>query len=457
MEQQVSERSDRNELKREWKLADGADREYLADLGSAVLQQSPRGGRLMLWAVVLFFVFAAYWASIAELDEVTRGTGKVIPSSQVQVIQNLEGGILAEILVSEGDIVKPGQTLLRIDDTRFASSYREGRVGYLNLKARAARLRAEAEGAEFVIPEEVQNQQPELVQREFHLFQSRAEELESNIRILEQQVNQRKQELAELNVKEANLVGSYQLLRRELDLTAPLEKEGVVSEVEVIRLKRQVNDLDGQLKATRLAIPRLRSILEEAEQKVEETKLEFRAKSREELNETLAELARTTEANQALEDRVKRTWVKSPVRGTVKQLMVNTVGGVIQPGMDLVEIVPLEDTLLVEAKIRPSDIAFIRPGQDVTVKLTAYDFAIYGGLHASLEHISADTITDSEGESFYLVRVRTDRNQLGSEAEPLPIIPGMQTEVDILTGKKTVLTYLVKPVLRGMNRALSER
>lgn len=453
----MSERSDRNELKREWKLADGADREYLADLGSAVLQQSPRGGRLMLWAVVLFFVFAAYWASIAELDEVTRGTGKVIPSSQVQVIQNLEGGILAEILVSEGDIVKPGQTLLRIDDTRFASSYREGRVGYLNLKARAARLQAEAEGVEFVIPEEVQNQQPELVQREFHLFQSRAEELESNIGILEQQVNQRKQELAELNVKEANLMGSYQLLRRELDLTAPLEKEGVVSEVEVIRLKRQVNDLDGQLKATRLAIPRLRSILEEAEQKVEETKLEFRAESREELNETLAELARTTEANQALEDRVKRTWVKSPVRGTVKQLMVNTVGGVIQPGMDLVEIVPLEDTLLVEAKIRPSDIAFIRPGQDVTVKLTAYDFAIYGGLHASLEHISADTITDSEGESFYLVRVRTDRNQLGSEAEPLPIIPGMQTEVDILTGKKTVLAYLVKPVLRGMNRALSER
>ena len=453
----MSERSDRNELKREWKLADGADREYLTDLGSAVLQQSPRGGRLMLWAVVLFFVFAAYWASIAELDEVTRGMGKVIPSSQVQVIQNLEGGILAEILVSEGDIVKPGQTLLRIDDTRFASSYREGRVGYLNLKARAARLQAEAEGVEFVIPEEVQNQQPELVQREFHLFQSRAEELESNIGILEQQVNQRKQELAELNVKEANLMGSYQLLRRELDLTAPLEKEGVVSEVEVIRLKRQVNDLDGQLKATRLAIPRLRSILEEAEQKVEETKLEFRAKSREELNETLAELARTTEANQALEDRVKRTWVKSPVRGTVKQLMVNTVGGVIQPGMDLVEIVPLEDTLLVEAKIRPSDIAFIRPGQDVTVKLTAYDFAIYGGLHASLEHISADTITDSEGESFYLVRVRTDRNQLGSEAEPLPIIPGMQTEVDILTGKKTVLTYLVKPVLRGMNRALSER
>ena len=453
----MRERSELNDLKREWKLVDDADRSYLADLGSAVRQQTPRGGRFVLWSVVLFFTIAIYWASVAELDEVTRGTGKVIPSSQVQVIQNLEGGILAEILVSEGDVVEPGQTLLRIDDTRFASSYREGRAGYLNLMARAARLKAEAEGADFEAPEDVQREQPELVQREFNLFRSRSDELESNLNILEQQVKQRGQELAELDVKEANLQASYGLLRRELDLTAPLEKEGVVSEVEVIRLKRQLNDLEGQLKATRLAIPRLRSTLAEAEQKVEETKLEFRAKSREELNDTLAELARITEANQALEDRVRRTWVKSPVHGTVKQLMVNTVGGVIQPGMDLVEIVPLEDTLLVEANIRPRDIAFIRPGQDVTVKLTAYDFAIYGGLHASLEHISADTITDSEGESYYLVRVRTDRNHLGTEAEPLPIIPGMQTEVDILTGKKTVLTYLVKPVLRGMNHALSER
>jgi adhesin transport system membrane fusion protein len=230
-----------------------------------------------------------------------------------------------------------------------------------------------------------------------------------------------------------------------------------VSEVEVIRLKRQLNDLKGELEATRLAIPRIRSTLEEAEQKVAEIQLEFRSDAREALNETLAELARVSEANQALEDRVKRTWVRSPVHGTVKRLMVNTVGGVIQPGMDILEIVPLEDSLLVEANIRPRDIAFLRPGQDVTVKLTAYDFAIYGGLDASQEHIPADTITNEEGESFYLVRVRTDRNFLGTEEAPLPIIPGMQTEVDILTGKKTVLTYLFKPVLRGMNNALSER
>lgn len=446
-----------NEPKRERALTSDEDLEFLSDLGAAIQQQSPKGGRIVLWIVALFVLAAGCWANIAELDEVTRGMGKVIPSSQIQVVQNLEGGILSEILVSEGEIVKPGQTLLRIDDTRFASSYREGRAGYLNLKAKAARLQAEAEGAGFEAPEEVQREMPELVQRELNLFQSRADELNSNITILQQQVKQRRQELAELNVKEENLQGSYKLLERELELTAPLEKQGVVSEVEVIRLKRQLNDLEGQLKATRLAIPRIRSTLSEAEHKVKEMRLQFRSNARAELNETLAELARITEANQALEDRVKRTWVKSPVHGTVKQLMVNTVGGVIQPGMDLLEIVPLEDTLLVEAKIRPKDIAFLRPGQDVTVKLTAYDFAIYGGLDASLEHISADTITDSEDESFYLVRVRTDRNFLGNEAEPLPIIPGMQTEVDILTGKKTVLTYLIKPVLRGMNHALSER
>ena len=444
-------------LQRERALTREADAEYLADLAAGVERQNPRGGRFLLWGVVLFVVTAVYWASVAELDEVTRGVGKVIPSSQVQVVQNLEGGILAEILVFEGDVVEEGQTLLRIDDTRFASSYREGRASYLNLKAKAARLRAEADGGLFEAPEEVQRELPDLVQRESNLFRSRADELATNVGILSQQADQRRQELSELKVKEQSLSRSYRLLERELQLTAPLEKEGVVSEVEVIRLKRQLNDLKGELEATRLAIPRIRSTLEEAEQKVAEIQLEFRSDAREALNETLAELARVSEANQALEDRVKRTWVRSPVHGTVKRLMVNTVGGVIQPGMDILEIVPLEDSLLVEANIRPRDIAFLRPGQDVTVKLTAYDFAIYGGLDASLEHISADTITNEEGESFYLVRVRTDRNFLGTEEAPLPIIPGMQTEVDILTGKKTVLTYLFKPVLRGMNNALSER
>ena len=288
------------ELKRDWELARDADLEYLSDLGAAVRQQSPKGGRFVLWSVAFFLVAAVYWASVAELDEVTRGTGKVIPSSQVQVIQNLEGGILSEILISEGDIVQPEQTLLRIDDTRFASSYREGRAGYLNLRAKAARLTAEAEGALFEAPEEVQREQPDLVQLELNLFRSRNEELKTNVGILDRQVEQRRQELTELKVKQASLSRSYKLLERELKLTEPLEKEGVVSEVEVIRLKRQLNDLRGQLEATRLAIPRVKSTFKEAQHKVKEMTLQFQSRARSELNETLAELARITESNQAL-------------------------------------------------------------------------------------------------------------------------------------------------------------
>jgi adhesin transport system membrane fusion protein len=240
-------------------------------------------------------------------------------------------------------------------------------------------------------------------------------------------------------------------------LTEPLVAEGAVSEVELLRLKRQVNDLRGGLEATRLAIPRVQSTYDEAIRKVEELELKFRTEARSELNDAISELARISESNQTLEDRVRRTWVKSPVRGTIKQLLVNTVGGVIQPGMDLVAIVPLEDTLLAEAQIRPKDIAFLRPGQEVVVKFTAYDFASYGGLDASLEHISADAINDDKGESFYLVRVRTNFNYLGSEKNPLPLIPGMQTEVNVLTGKKTVLAYLLKRYWRVADVALTER
>lgn len=433
------------------------DLEFMADADAAVLQQSPKGGRLILWATVAFFGAAFSWAGYTELDEVTTGIGKVIPSRQIQVVQNLEGGILAEILVREGAVVDKGQVLLRIDDTRFASSYRENRLQSWALKAKAARLRALAEGSPFQPPQDVLHEQPGLVEQELLLFEARQKELQSNLGILDQQVSQRRQELAELRAKRGQLARSHALVLQELNLTKPLVREGAISAVEVLRLERQVNELDGELKATRLAIPRVESRLNEARRKTEETELKFRNEARDELNETVAELSRLSESNSALEDRVSRTQVRSPVRGTVKQLLINTVGGVIQPGMDLLEIVPLEDSLLVEAQIRPADIAFLKPGQQGTVKFTAYDFAIYGGLAADLEHISADTIMDERGDSYYLVRVRTNKNFLGSENAPLPLIPGMMTEVDILTGKKSVLDYLLKPVRRASERALRER
>jgi adhesin transport system membrane fusion protein len=231
----------------------------------------------------------------------------------------------------------------------------------------------------------------------------------------------------------------------------------VVSKVQLLRLQREVSDLAGDLEATRLAGTRVETALREAKRRIEERQLGFRADSQRELNAVQAEAAALHEVITAEVDRVSRTEVRSPVRGTVKRVLVNTVGGVIQPGADLIEIVPLEDNLLVEAKVRPADIAFLHPGQPAMVKVTAYDFALYGGLDAVVEDISADTITDEQGESFYRVRVRTHDNALYKAGEPLPIIPGMTTQVDILTGKKTVLNYLLKPILRAKERALRER
>lgn len=433
------------------------DVDFMSDVNSAIREQIPKGGRTLLWTITLFLVAATVWAAYAEVNEVTRGSGRVIPSRQIQIVQNLEGGILSELLVSEGQVVEKGEVLLRIDDTRFASSYREGRIGYLTLLAQIARLQAEAEAVEFAAPEEVQKERPDLVRQEENLYRSRRQELETSRLILAQQAEQKSQELQELRSNESHIGGSYNLAARELQMTQPLLKEGAVSEVELLRLRRQVNDLRRDLENARLSIPRVELQYQEALKKIEEAEIRFRTTAREELNEKRAALAKIVEANQALEDRVRRTSVVSPLRGTIKQVLVNTIGGVIKPGMDLVEIVPLEDTLLVEAQIRPRDIAFLRPGLPSIVKLTAYDFAIYGALDAKLEHISADSIEGKDGETYYLVRVRTDRSYLGTEESPLPIISGMQVEVDILTGRRTILTYLLKPILRAFDRAMTER
>ena len=429
----------------------------MTDTNAAVIQGARRSSHLILICTTPFFAIALLWAALADIDEVTRGEGKVIPSNKIQVIQNLEGGIVSEILVSDGEQVEKDQPLLRLDDIRFSSSYREAKSRYLTLQAQAARLSAAANNQEITIPEAVWKEDPDLARNEVALFNSQARELASNLSILEQQTAQTRQELAELEAKKNKLARSYNLVKQELGMSAPLAEEGAISEVEILRLKRSVNDLRGELDASRLAIPRLQSAHEEMKNKIKDLEISFRTKARSELNEVEAELSSVEESLRGQQDRVSRTLVKSPVRGTVKQVMVTTVGGVIQPGMDLMEIVPLEGNLLVEAHVRPADIAFLRPDQTAQVKLTAYDFAIYGGLPAKLEHISADTITDENGDSFYLIKVRTERSYLGTEDNPLKIIPGMTAVVDILTGEKSVLDYLLKPVLRARERALRER
>ena len=433
------------------------DLDLATDIRTTLLVQNPRGGRIIVWLILLFVVVFLVWASLSEIDEVTRSDGKVIPSQQIQVVQNLEGGILGKLHVQVGDIVEKDQLLIEIDKTRFSAPYMESRVGYLALKAQIARLEAEAGDSAFAVPDEVAREKPELGTREQELFTTRKQQLAAKMQILQEQLAQRRQELAELRSRLGELNRTYGLLNKELSMTKPLVAQGAVSEVEVLRLQRQASELSGTIQTTKIAIPKVDSKIAEAKKALEEEQLIFHNTARKELNEAYGRLEGITASAVALADRLERTAVRSPVRGTINQIKVNTVGGTIQPGMDLIEIVPLEDTLLVEARVKPADIAFLHPNQQAVVKFTAYDFTIYGGLDANLEHISADSITDKQDNDYYLVRLRTRQNYLGSKDKPLPIIPGMVVSVDILTGKKTILTYLLKPVLRAKARALSER
>ncbi len=434
------------------------DGELILDARAAILAQSEQGGRLLIWLLLSLFVVSVAWAYNATLEEVVRGQGKVIPSSQVQVVQNLEGGIVKEIAVREGDTVLPGQALIRIDDTRFDSSFQEGRIKLAALRAKSVRLAAEAGGAAQMppLPAEVVEVLPAAVDEQTSLFDERQRQLHASRGVFREQVAQKRLAIAELESKQQRLARSLGLARRELEVTRPLQAQGAVSEVEILRLQRQVNDLQGELDQARLSIPRVEAELAEVERRLSELEAGFRKDARAELNDILGEMNSLSAGNVALEDRVRRTVVRSPIRGVVNRLFVNTRGGVIQPGMDLVEIVPLEDTLVVEAKLKPRDIALVRPGLEAMVKLTAYDFAIYGGLEAQVEHVSADTIVDENGDAFYEVRVRTAEQHLVKGAELLEILPGMTAEVDILVGEKTVLDYLMKPVLRARHTALRE-
>ena len=433
------------------------DLDLVTDIRTTILVESPRGGRSIIWLTLILFVCAVWWAAVSEVEEVTRGMGKVIPSSQIQVIQNLEGGILAETYIRIGDIVEKGELLMRLDEKRFSAPYQEYRYRYLALMAKAARLQAETEGTEMDLPAEIEEENSSIAAREWQLYNSRKIQLETTIEILEEKAKQRRQDIAELKEKNVELNRTYQLLKKEIELTEPLVDQGAVSEVEVLRLKREASTMLGDIAATRLAIPRLQSQLNEALKEVKEEQLQFSNIAKKELNEVQSELDGLSATSVALADRLERTSIRSPVYGTIKQILVNTEGGVIQPGMDLIEIVPLEDTLLVETQIKPSDIAFLSPNQHATVKFTAYDYTIYGGLDAELEFISADSITDEKGNSFYQVRVRTDQNYLQGKNGKMPIIPGMVATVDILTGQKTILSYLLKPVLKAKQTALRER
>lgn len=431
---------------------DGLD--WKADAHWARLEQEPLRARALLRWSALVVGALIVWAAFAKVDEVTRGEARVIPSSQLQVVQSVDGGVVKEILVREGQTVNAGDVLLRIDPTRFVSSLRESQATYLALLAKKARLEALSSGRPFDAPAEVVKSSPDIVEHERTLYNSSRAELDAQLAIARQQLAQRSQELNEMHARRDQAQRGYDLAKQELDVTRPLIQSGAVSEVELLRLEREVARLRGDREQAAAQISRIQAAISEASRKIQEVELNFRNQLRNELSDTLSRLSSLTEGNLALADRVKHAEVRSPVRGTVKRLLVNTVGGVVQPGKEVVEVVPLDDALLLEARVQPRDIAFLRPGQPALVKFTAYDFAIYGGLKAVVEQIGADTVSDDKGNAFYVVRVKTLQSRLG---ENLPIIPGMVAEVDVMTGKKSILSYLLKPVIRAKANALTER
>ncbi len=431
------------------------DLAYINSVNEAILEKTPRGASLLLWFAALFIMSGLAWAYWAQLDELVRGQGEIIPSKQLQVVQNLEGGIVSDILVREGDLVDAGQVLMRLEDKRFSSSVAENELRYYELLAKTTRLQAEADGTDFKVPEDYPEKYLSFINSERDLFDSRKRELEANQSVLTQQLNQRRQEMVEAESRLNQVRQSYALLVKELNITEPLLGEGVISEVEFLRLKRQVNDLRGERSSIELSLPRIHAAVNEITSKQGENELQFRNRARSDLNDTVAEMGRIKQALSGMQDRINRTDVRAPVKGTVKELKVNTIDGVIRPGDELMTLVPWEDKLLIEAHIRPSDIGRLRVGQQATIKVSAYDFSIYGGMGATLTYISPSTFLTEQKEAYYLVRLESETPFLDKD-QKLPLIAGMTVNVDILTGKKSLLNYLLKPIIKARSHALTE-
>lgn len=431
------------------------NRDWASDADWARMQQDPIRARLFIYTVLLAFAALLVWAYFAPIDEVTRGTGRVIPSSQLQKVQSFDGGVVQEILIREGQLVEAGQVLMRIDPTRYVATYRENRAQSLALQARAERLRALVTGTPFEPDEALRTEAPRIVAQEREVYESRREELHEQENILRDRLRQREEELNEAIARRDTAQREANMASRELNLTRPLLASGAVSEVEILRLEREVSRATGERNQGNAAVARLEAGVEEAQNQLRELGTERRSEWRNDLAQTIGDLIALDESSAGLEDRVRLAEVRSPVDGVVQRLGINTLGGVVQPGQDVVDIIPSDDQLLVEARIAPQDIAFLRPGQPATIKLTAYDFTIYGGIEAELDHISADTITDENDNTYYLVRVRTREGEnLDSQIQA---IPGMTAQVDIMTGKRTVMQFMLKPVLRAWSNSMGER
>lgn len=434
---------------------------FSREAAQAYAEQKPAGGRMIIWLALACLAVLIGWASVAQVQEVARGEGKVIPSQSVQMVQSVDGGAIAEILTREGAAVRKDQPLIRIETVRADAQKSESLVHLYSLRAKIARLTAESGGAERVaFDADTAAIAADAVAREASLFNARRAEFQTSLRVLDGQIAQRIQEANEAAARRQANVASLALIDQEVRATRPLVSTGAVSAIEVLRLERDLVRTQGEAQMAATQIERLNAAIAETRQRRREIEDQFRSRARTDLNEAAGEQIRLEQNIKGLDDRVTKTVLRSPVDGVVKTLHMKSVGSVIQPGKEVVEIVPTDDTLLLEARIPPRDIANLHLGQQATVRLTAYDFTTYGGLSGTLEHISADTVADEKGNAFYIVRVRTVKpdsagNAIGSKARP--IIAGMTASVDVLTGKKTVLNYLLKPIVRAREKAFTER
>ena len=431
---------------------------FANDVRAAIELRTPRTYIILIRSTLALLVIALIWSYFAVLDEVTRGEGRVIPWRQMQIVQSLEGGLVEAIHLREGAIVRQGNVLMRIDATNFSAQLGEVRERRLALAAKAARFKAEARGQENVaFPSDILEAAPKTVDAEKSLFEARQRKLAQDIEVIDQQVAQRQAEIGELKVQEDRLSVSFDLLNREIGIIRRLYAQKAAPEIDVLRSERQAAEMKGQLDGTRASIHKTEVGIREAQARRNNVISTFRAGAEEELSRNVADLAVVEETLRAAQDKVRRTDLRAPVNGIVNKINVTTIGAVVQPGQPLMEIVPLEDNLLVEGNIRPADIAFIRPDQEAVVKISAYDSTIYGSLKGKVERISADTITTEHKETFYRVIIRTEKSHLGSDAAPLPIIPGMIGSVEVLTGQKSILNYLLKPVRKVFSEAMRER
>jgi adhesin transport system membrane fusion protein len=419
--------------------------------------RAPIRGSLLLFLILAFLVIAVIWAARTELDDVTRADGRIVPTRQIQVIQAAESGVLQALHVSEGDLVQEGDLLMELDRTMLASQLDQEQQRAFGLMARIARLQAEIDGRDLQFDADLVQRTPSVVRSEAALFSARRDELADQIDVLERQRMQRRQEYEEGVVDQTTARTTLALIAEEVAIMAPLVERRVEPETTMLALRRNEAEWQGREVRATAALQRLQAALDEIDDRIRSLRSAARAQALSELSIATAELAELEPRLPALMQRVTRSELRAPVRGVVNRILLTTLGGVAQAGETLIEIVPLDDTLLVEAYVRPADIAFLYPGQPVKVKITAYDFSRYGGLDGEITRIGADaTRRPDRDEQAFVVQVRTATNILDADGAALEIIPGMVAEVDILAGTKTVLEYLTQPVIRVRDRALRE-